>query len=255
MGTWKRRLAVFGGTAAAFCVLVMPLSAEASVSATWSPQTSAGAFDFGTVTPGQTVVQKFTLTNTGSSQTPTLHIKLSGSGDFRKGVNRCEDKRLKPGGSCLVAVRYTGPTAPDGTDTTTLQAQHSGQVITSITLTGSSGPAPPNLVITPTTAPDLFDFGTATGTQDFTLTNTGGTTAQFLTLFGGYDGPLVVQPTIGCVPSLAPGAQCTLSTGTYTAGACGTTTYSTQTGVDWNTATDSTQHTTEITVQAEDPAC
>lgn len=178
MDPWKRRLmAVVGGLAA---VLVVQVSAQASVGAVWSPQTSPGAYDFGQTTPGTPLSKTFHLTNPGTTKTAALRISITGgSGVFKKMRDTCRGKSLAQGQSCLVRVTYA-PTSSGASDTATLAATNTAGTTTyaSLALSGSTPATPPNLVIAPTTSPDLFDFGTASGTQDFTVTNNGGTTAE-----------------------------------------------------------------------------
>lgn len=236
---------------------VVPVAAQASVSTVWSPQTSAGAYDFGQTTPGTPLATTFHLTNTGTTKTAELRISIKGgSGVFKKMRDTCRGKSLAKGKSCLVRVTYA-PNSNGASDTATLAATNTARTTTyaTLTLSGSTPPATPKLVITPTTSPDVYDFGSTTGTQTFTVTNMGSATAQTQETFGVDDGPLHVYPTADCFPTVAPGAQCTLSTATYTVVACGTTTYSAQTGIVWDTATDPTSHQTQITLQAEEPAC
>src|SRR6266545_3374945 len=80
----------------------------------WSPATN-GAYDYGTVTVGQTASQTFTLTNSGGSATGILTVALSGSSAFTKTTDGCAATSLGPRRSCSVTVQYspatsTGPT-------------------------------------------------------------------------------------------------------------------------------------------------
>lgn len=256
MEQWKRRLPVMGGMAVVTCVLVVPVGAQASVAAAWSPQTSSGAYDFGQTIPGTRLSKTFHLTNSGSTETGGLRISITGNTAFRKMRDTCKGKSLAAGKSCLVRVTYV-QTAFGADDSATLAATSlSGTAhFASLALTGSTPPGTPDLVITPTTSPGVYDFGTVSGTQTFTLTNNGTGAAQLISFAGDTGSHLVTDSSVTtCGSTLTPGAHCTLGTATYTAGACGTNTYTESLDVFWKTATDPSDDT-RVLARAEDPTC
>jgi hypothetical protein len=190
----------------------MPVAAQASVSLAWSPQTSPGAFNFGTVEIGQVHAQTFHLTNTGTTRTAALRVKLSGSSAFTKMRDTCASTRLAPGKSCLVRIAYT-PATDGQTDTTVLTANNRTLTATyaSITLSGTAhGTA--DLAWSESS----YDFGTTAGTHQFTITNLG--TANAVMDSGGQTSYAsgVLGADVFCgqnigdqAGGLAPGASCT----------------------------------------------
>jgi hypothetical protein len=238
--------------------LVAPLSAQAATAAAWSPQTSPSLYDYGSVPATTTAAKTFHLTNTGTTRIGPLRIILAANpGAFRKMRDTCKGKTLAPGKSCLVRITYT-PAAADESDSTEVLAQNIKDTATyaGLGLTGSSPAGTPNLEITPTNGPGVYDFFSTSGTQAFTLTNNGTGAADIQLIEGGSDGPLQVDFSAQtCPATLGPGSSCNLGSMNYTAGSCGDTTYSVQLEVTWNTPTDPTDQTTGITIQAEDPHC
>src|SRR6266545_7683970 len=102
----------------------------------WSPATN-GAYDYGTVTVGQTASQTFTLTNSGGSATGILTVALSGSSAFTKTADGCTATSLGPRRSCSVSVQYS-PSAAGASDSATLTASGKKPVASaSLTLTGA----------------------------------------------------------------------------------------------------------------------
>lgn len=96
----------------AIAVLVLGLAfpvtsvANAGPILVWSPTTSSGSYDFGTVAPGQSSSTTFTLTNKGGSATGALKVTLSGSAAFAITANRCKAS-LGPKRTCSITIRYT----------------------------------------------------------------------------------------------------------------------------------------------------
>lgn len=118
-------------------MVLLPAIAEASVTLTWSPQTS-GTFDFGAVAVGQSLGRTFQLRNDVTRRTPRLAIRVNGSTAFRKMRDTCSGKALAPGAGCLVRVSYT-PAAAGQADTASMDARRRDSPATSyaaITLTG-----------------------------------------------------------------------------------------------------------------------
>jgi sugar lactone lactonase YvrE len=119
-------------------LLVFPAVAQADElpSLAWSPTTSSGAFDFGTVAVGQAVSQIFTLTNSGGSASSALTLALTGSPAFTITPDRCIPTSLGPGRDCTITVNFV----PDGsgTDTATLSATGEKSAATAaLSLTGT----------------------------------------------------------------------------------------------------------------------
>lgn len=108
-------------------VLTASILGSASIAAaagpilSWSPTTTAGAFDYGTVAPGGSASTTFTLRNSGGASTSGLTTTLSGSTAFAIMSDRCRGTSLPPGRSCLVRVRYT-PVAGVPSDSASLAA-------------------------------------------------------------------------------------------------------------------------------------
>src|SRR6266540_1721289 len=133
-----RSIVAAGAAAAALLVPAAGQGAGAPALA-WSPATN-GAYDYGTVTVGQTASQTFTLTNSGGSATGILTVALSGSSAFTKTADGCTATSLGPRRSCSVTVRY-GPTTPGQSDSATLTASGKKPAASAgLTLTGASTP-------------------------------------------------------------------------------------------------------------------
>lgn len=113
-----------------------PMSAAAAVvTLVWSPTTSPGSFDYGTLDFGDTSSQQFTLTDGRNSG--TLTASLSGSPAFSITSDGCTGARLGRNPSCAVTVQYA-PTGSGGSDTATLSASNKKGDSASLTLTGAS---------------------------------------------------------------------------------------------------------------------
>jgi hypothetical protein len=152
MRSLTRRAAVVAG---AVVVLLGPAAGVASASGTvaliWSPTTSTGTYNYGTLIPGQTASQTFTLINSGSASTAALKVTLTGSSAFTKTGDTCGGAKLKPNKSCYVIVQY-GPTTSGQTDSATLTATSSKPSATaSLTLKGASAKASPAIATSPST--------------------------------------------------------------------------------------------------------
>jgi hypothetical protein len=148
----------------------------------WSPVTSPGSFDFGTVSPGGTASQVFTLKYSGGGDSEGLQLKitLTGSAAFTKTADTCTHI-LRPHRSCTVTVQY----APGGAghlDTGTLTATGTGEerrVTATLNLAGAVAKATPGLATVPgpggppgttvTDAASLTGGQAPTGTIEFRL--------------------------------------------------------------------------------------
>jgi hypothetical protein len=186
--------------AAAMGMLVAGTSAQAAATPVlaWSPTTSGGTYDFGTIdgVGGKTATQTFTLTNSGRSATGTLAAvaltNTSGTA-FSITSDGCSGLSLGPKKFCQVTVEYA-PTTSGESDSATLTAigEHASA---SITLTGQGGTA--DLTLSPGTLTGTdsngtndynYDFGPVgsgiSDTQTFTVTNSGTGTSSTLQLAG-----------------------------------------------------------------------
>jgi hypothetical protein len=118
----------------------------------WSPTTSPGTYNYGTVSAGQTVSQVFTLTNLSGKATTALTVTLAGPAAFTKTKDSCTGHTLAavaPGNRCGVLVTYA-PTASGQTDSATLAATSSTPADNaSLTLTGTGGKAAPAISTSP----------------------------------------------------------------------------------------------------------
>ena len=143
-----RRAAMVIGVA----VVVVPATAASASQGpvtSWTPTTSPGTFDYGTLTAGQTASQSFTLTNSGGSATAALTITLSGPAAFTKAADSCTGTSLGPGKSCTVTVSYH-PASPGESDTGTLTATaHKVAAAASLTLLGAAPKTSPGISTTP----------------------------------------------------------------------------------------------------------
>src|SRR6266545_474363 len=123
--------------AAAAVTLLVPAAGQGAgaPALAWSP--TNGAYDYGTVTVGQTASQTFTLTNSGGSATGILTVTLSGSSAFTKTADGCTATSLGPRKSCSVSVQYA-PTTAGQSDSATLAASGKKTAASaSLTLTGA----------------------------------------------------------------------------------------------------------------------
>ena len=109
--------------------------AAAAVVLVWSPTTSPGSFDYGTLNFGNTSSQQFTLTDGRNSG--ALTASLSGSPAFSISNDGCTGTRLRSNESCVVTVQYA-PTGSGASDTATLSASNRKGNSASLTLSGAS---------------------------------------------------------------------------------------------------------------------
>ena len=109
---------------AAGLVLLAPAAVGAKSSApslAWSPTTSTGTFNYGTVTVGGTPSPAFTLKNSGGVGSSALAVSLTGSSAFAITANACTAVSLGPAKTCGVTLQYS-PSAAGASDTATLTA-------------------------------------------------------------------------------------------------------------------------------------
>jgi len=86
----------------------------------WSPVTSPGTFDYGTIPVGDGESQTFALTNSGRAATGALRVSLGSATEFSITADACTGTALGPRKSCNVTVQYAPTTA--GQTTATLAA-------------------------------------------------------------------------------------------------------------------------------------
>ena len=77
-------------------------------------------YDYGSVSPGQTATQLFTLANSGQAATGPLTVTVPGSAAFTTTSDACTGSSLAPGQSCQVTVKFAP--ASTGAVTATLTA-------------------------------------------------------------------------------------------------------------------------------------
>jgi hypothetical protein len=137
-----RRATVVAGAAVVLLGTAMGVASAASGGPvlSWSPTTSPGTYNFGTVSPGSTVSQAFTLTDSGGGATSTLTVSLTGSSAFTKTKDTCTGTKLSPKKSCSVTVAYA-PASSGQTDKATLTAT-SPKATASLTLLGQTLASP-----------------------------------------------------------------------------------------------------------------
>jgi hypothetical protein len=223
---------LLGGLVGAPAVVVLlPGAARASVAASFSRQTSPGTYNFGAITGGTTLAATFHLTNVGSTKTPELRIRITGSSAFRKMRDTCRETRLAKGESCLVRIAYL---ASGESASATLAATNVAgtSTIASLALTGGTTTGTPSLQITPA----AYDFGSTSDTQSFDITNTGTAPAHLQSLeVTTPDSPPLLGVLndvddfcgLATLTPMAPGQTCLgVFTVTYTAPSlCGTNRY------------------------------
>jgi hypothetical protein len=200
-------------------------SKAATVSATASPGGTASAalsgtgitaallalsptsWDFGSVAPGSSASNTFTLTNTGQQTSGLATFSLSGSNasEFSTTNNTCTTG-LAQGQSCTVDVRFN-PTA-GGSKNASLDATATpgGAATASLTGTGLN----PALL---RTFPPTWNYGTVVlGTEAtapaFVVSNEGDVATG--TVMITVSGPGFFITTNSCPPSLAPHAMCSV---------------------------------------------
>jgi hypothetical protein len=155
----------------------------------WSPTTSLGTYDYGTLATGTMKSVTFTLTNTGGKATSALRVTLSGPSAFTITQDGCSGS-LGPNKSCTDTVQYA-PTSSGQSDSATLTA--SGKAASAnLTLSGTSGVSGTptgNLTLSPGTllrtvnGTNDYSYGfthvlSGSKTTTFTVTNSGTSASQ-----------------------------------------------------------------------------
>jgi Cep192 domain 4 len=175
-----RRAAVAAGAAVMLLGPAAGVASAGTVMLSWSPTTSPGTYNFGTLSAGQTVSQAFTLTDSGNGSTSALAVTLTGSLAFTKTKDACTGVKLAPKKSCSVTVQYA-PTASGETDSATLTATSSKPAATaSLSLLGQTKASPAL-----STAPNPATGPVGTVLQD-TAALTGGSSPTGSILFTLY---------------------------------------------------------------------
>ena len=188
----------------------------------WSPTTSSGTYNYGTLNAGQAKEVTFTLENTGGKASGALTVTLPGSSAFSVTSDECTERSLGPNKSCTVTVKYA-PASSDESDTATLTGT-SKKTSASITLEGKSAAAgPPDLVLEPPAVLTGMIGGTKEYTFGFSAPEGGSETTMFTVKnegTGASGSPLTVigespSSTFGfsssCFAALAPGGSCTFT--------------------------------------------
>jgi hypothetical protein len=169
MRTFIPRAVALAAAVAAVAVPAAAAATTATVVFGWTPTTSPGGYNYGTLTAGQTAAKTFTLANTGTSGSSALKITLAGSSAFTKTADTCTGTSLGPRKTCTVTITYTAPAAPGHTDQATLTATSTNPKATAtLALAGAAAKAAP--AITTTAGPG----GAAGSTVTDTATLTGG---------------------------------------------------------------------------------
>jgi hypothetical protein len=202
-------MAGIGGASAAH-------AATAPAQLSWSPTTSSGTYDYGTLDAGagQTKAVTFTLANAGGMASGALAITLPGSAAFTITQDGCTGRSLGPKKSCTVTVEYA-PTSSGQSDSATLTAtgEHASATLT---LTGKSLTPTPNLTFNP----DGYKFGpVASATQTFTITNSGTGSSEPLIL-SGFDTYFTLSNDSCTNTSLVPHGTCTFDVSATSGAGC-----------------------------------
>jgi hypothetical protein len=147
-GAGRRRPGRVGGLAAAGAVAFLLLAGV--VGAAPGPLAWSGSFDFGTIAPGSTTSQQYTLTNTDGKGSGAITTSLSGSSAFAITSDGCNGVSLGKGKSCPVTVQYA-PANAGQNDGATLTASSKKLGGASLNLTGASTVCAgnPTAVLTP----------------------------------------------------------------------------------------------------------
>lgn len=134
-GAGRKRPGRIGGVAAAAAVAFLLLAG--AVGAAPGPLAWSGSSDFGTIAPGSTTSQQYTLTNTDGKASGAIKTSLSGSSAFSITSDGCNGVSLGKGKSCGVTVQYA-PASAGQSDAATLSANSKKLGSASVNLTGAS---------------------------------------------------------------------------------------------------------------------
>ena len=168
--------------------------------------------DFGAVTTGSSGTQSITITNTGGVASGVGATSLGGAdaGQFSIASDTC-GTALSPGGTCTVTVRFSPTTTGAKVGRLSVTASPGGTAMTDLM---GSGLAPGALSISPSNQ----DFGSIvqggmTGTQNFTVTNTGGSPTGAVTamLAGAQANQFTLVSDMCSTMVLPAGGTCTIS--------------------------------------------
>ncbi len=106
-GLVRRAVAVAGVLGVLLGSAAGVASASQAPALSWSPLTSAHAYRYRVINPGETASQVFTLTNTGGPTSTPVEVALTGSAAFTMTADSCSGQRLGTGASCTVTVQYS----------------------------------------------------------------------------------------------------------------------------------------------------
>jgi len=170
----------------------------------FSPQ-SNGVYDYGIVPIGSHSDQTFTLTNAGGTATAALAVSLSGSSAFTKVADTCSAVSLGPAKRCTITVRYL-PTASAAATATLTATSVKPAATASVKLTGAGG------FVDVEISPPTYDFGSTSGSQTFTATNSGNIATAAYTFGAPTDEHFGLSGSNTCTgAALAPGGSCTFT--------------------------------------------
>lgn len=175
-----RTALVAAGVVVSVALMAAPSwASSASPSLVWSPTTSSGIYNYGTLKAGESKEVTFTLENSGGKASGALTITPPGGSAFTT-TDNCTGKSLGPGKSCAVTVKYA-PTASGESDSATLTATGI-TASASITLEGKATNPKPSFTLVEKQRSALYPQFTESlivvpraGTIEYqvTLTNTG----------------------------------------------------------------------------------
>ncbi|HEY1242645.1 MAG TPA: choice-of-anchor D domain-containing protein [Bryobacteraceae bacterium] len=169
---------------------------------------SPGSLVFGAQALGTTSAAQFvTVTNTGSG---ALNFsKDTVSGDFAlAGLGSCGPS-LAPGANCTISIHFTPTAAGTRTGNLTI-ADNAPNSPQTVSLSGIGGPSQPAVSLSPASLTfSAQALGTTSSAQFVTVTNTGSAPLTFTQ--DTVSGDFALAGLGSCGPSLAPGANCTIS--------------------------------------------
>jgi len=147
-------------------------------------------------------VQNITLANTGSSTLTTQPFTITG--DFALSADTCSGKPLNPTYSCTLSIVFTPAAAGQRSGVLTVS---DGTETHTAALTGT-GLSPATDTLAPTSLTfGTQQFGTVSAAQPVTLTNSGGSTLNFIS--AKVTGPFVAANNCGTL--LGGGLSCSIA--------------------------------------------